>query len=83
VLLLLSLVILRYVDEASLSTRVKSLVRHSAPVSAILLPAAYFLSIASPTATEPNGLIRVAYAAAAILAIGLFTLGVGLLRRPR
>jgi hypothetical protein len=63
-------VVLRYVDEASLSVRVKSLVRHSAPLSAILQPAAYFLSIASPTATVPNGLIRLAYAGAAILAVG-------------
>ncbi len=81
ILLLLSLVVLRYVDEAALSDRVRGLVRHAAPVAAILLPVAFFLSIMDPEATEPNGLIYLAYAGA-VLAIGLFVLGLGLIRRP-
>ena len=82
VLLVLSLVVLRYVDEAVLPDSLKGFVRHSTPAAAILLPLAYFLSVLSPTATAPNALISLAYVGAAILAIGLLVLGVGLLRSP-
>jgi hypothetical protein len=83
VLLLLSLVMLRYVDDATLSPTAKSFVRHSAPAAAILLPVAYFLSIASSSSTQPNGLINLACVGAAISALGLLMLGVGLFRQPR
>jgi hypothetical protein len=63
VYLVLSLVMLRYVDEAVLSPMWKWLARTGAPIAAILIPAAFFLSVASPTATEPNGLIYLAYIA--------------------
>ncbi len=82
VLLILSLVVLRYVDEAVLPDWLKGAVRHTTPAAAILLPTAYFLSVLSPTATEPNGLIYLAFVGAAVLAVGLFALGVGLLRPP-
>ncbi len=80
VLLVLSLVTLRYVDEAALSERMRWLVRHSIPAAAILLPAAFFLSVLSPDATEPNALIYLAYLGALSLAVGLLVLGVGLIR---
>lgn len=80
VLLLLSLIVLRYVDEASLSARSRWLVRHSVPAAAILLPAAFFLSVLSPEAQQPNGLISLAYVGAVLLAAGVLTLGVGLVR---
>jgi hypothetical protein len=80
VLLLLSLVLLRYVDEASLSPLWKAIARHTTPVAAILLPVAYFLSVLSPSATEPNGLISLAFVGAGVLAFGFIVLGVGLLR---
>jgi hypothetical protein len=82
VLLILSLVVLRYVDQAVLPERLKALVRHAIPAAAVLLPAAFFLSVLSPTATEPNALISLAYIGAAVLAFGLVTLGIGLLRTP-
>jgi hypothetical protein len=72
---------LRYVDEAALSNRLKGVVRHAIPASAILLPAAFFLSVLSPEAAEPNGMIYLAYAGAVVLAVGLVILGVGLTRR--
>jgi hypothetical protein len=75
VLLVLSLIVLRYVDEATLSAASKGFVRHSAPTAAILLPLAYFLSVLSPTATEPNALIYLAFVGAVILAAGLIMLG--------
>jgi hypothetical protein len=82
VLLILSLVALRYVDQAVLPDRLKGFVRHAIPAAAILLPVAFFLSMLSPTAREPNALIYLALVGAVILAAGLVTLGIGLMRRP-
>ena len=81
VLLILSLVILRYVDEASLGGRAKRAVRISIPLAAILMPLAFFLSVLRPEATEPNGLIYLAYVGAALVIGGVLTLGIGLVRR--
>lgn len=83
VLLILSLVTLRYVDEANLSEGLKKVARHTIPASAVLLPAAFFLSVLSPDATEPNALINLAYLGAISLGVGLFILGVGLIRGNR
>jgi drug/metabolite transporter superfamily protein YnfA len=80
VYLVLSLVMLRYVDEAELSPFWKWLARTGAPIAAILIPAAFILSVASPTAKEPNGIMNLAYVGAAFLAAAVLTLGVGLLR---
>ena len=70
--LILALVALRYVDEANLSDLLKWVVRGSIPVAAILVPGAFFLSVLSPDATAPNGLINLAYIGAGLLAIGVF-----------
>jgi hypothetical protein len=83
VYLVLSLVMLRYVDEAALNPAWKWVARIGAPMAAILIPAAFFLSVASPAATEPSGLINLAYAGAATLASSVVTLGVGLVRASR
>jgi hypothetical protein len=83
VLLILSLVTLRYVDEANLSKGLKRVARHAIPASAILLPAAFFLSVLSSEATEPNALIYLAYLGAVSLAAGLLLLGIGLIRSGR
>ena len=83
VYLVLSLVILRYVDEAVLSPFWKWLARTGAPIAAILIPAAFFLSIASPTAKQPNGLMNLAYVGALFLAAAVLSLGVGLIRAAR
>jgi hypothetical protein len=80
VLLVLSLVALRYVDEAELSSRMKRFARLAIPSSAILLPAAFFLSVLRPDATEPNPLIGLAYVGAVLLAAGVLVLGIGLIR---
>jgi hypothetical protein len=82
VLLVLSLLALRYVDEANLSERWKWIVRSAIPSAALLLPVAYFLSVLSPDATEPNALINLAYLGAVVLTVGLLALGIGLLKRP-
>ena len=83
VYLVLSLIMLRYVDEAVLSPFWKWLARTGAPIAAILIPAAFFLSIASPTATQPHGLMNLAYVGAMFLASAVLSLGVGLIRAAR
>jgi hypothetical protein len=80
--LILALVALRYVDEANLSNFMKWIVRGSMPIAAILVPAAFFLSVLSPDARAPNGLIYLAYVGAVLLAVGVLALGIGLVRRP-
>lgn len=54
--------------------------RHAIPAAAILLPVAFFVSVLSPDATEPNALISLAYLGAVSLSVGVLTVGVGLLR---
>jgi hypothetical protein len=83
VYLVLSLVMLRYVDEALLSPFWKWIARTGAPIAAILIPAAFFLSVVSPTATQPNGLINLAYVGALFLAAAVLSLGTGLIRAAR
>jgi hypothetical protein len=53
--LILALVALRYVDEANLSNAIKWIVRGSIPIAAILVPAAFFLSVLSPDAKARTG----------------------------
>lgn len=83
VLLVPSLVTLRYVDEAALSGGMRRLVRHSIPASTALLPTAFFLYILSPDTTEPNALVYLAYAGAVSLAVGLLVLEASLIRDAR
>ena len=79
VLLLLTLVVLRYVDETGLSEGIRWYVRLAVPVAAVLLP------IASPVRALPgchptDPLVYLAYVGAALLVTGLLILGIGLLR---
>lgn len=64
---MLSLVLLRYVDEAGLSAVWKWVARLGAPIAPILIPAAFFLLV-SRTATEPSGILKLVYPGAATLA---------------
>jgi hypothetical protein len=80
--LILALVALRYVDEANLSNVMKWVVRGSIPIAAILVPAAFFLSVLLPDSRVPNRLVYLAYVGAVLLAVGVLALGVGLVRRP-
>jgi hypothetical protein len=83
VMLILSLIALRYVDEAELSHKLRWFVRSAIPSAAIFLPVAFFFSVMSPNATKPNGFIYLAFVGAMVLATGLITLGVGLLRKTK
>jgi hypothetical protein len=51
-------------------------------IAAILVSAAFFLSVLLPDATAPNALIYLAYVGAVVLAAGVLVLGIGLVRRP-
>ena len=80
VILILSLVALVLVDHADLSDAWKQVVRSTVPAAAILVPAAFFLSIVRPRAERPGRMILLAPVGAVSLSVGLLTLGVGLLR---
>jgi heme/copper-type cytochrome/quinol oxidase subunit 4 len=81
--LVLSLVALRYVDEATLSEGMKWVVRLAFPVAAVLMALAFFLSVPSAEDTEPNAMINLAFVAGLLLAVGLLVLGIGLIRGRR
>jgi len=81
--LVLSLVALRYVDEATLSERMRWVVRVAFPIAAVLMALGFFLSVLSPEATEPNAMIDLTFMAGVVLAVGLLVLGVGLIRGRR
>jgi hypothetical protein len=80
VLLLLSLVAIQLVDHAELDDGWKQVVLTAIPAAALLLPIAFFLSIARPGAERPTGLVNLAYLGAIVLTVGMLTLGIGLLR---
>jgi hypothetical protein len=61
----------------------KWIARSGAPIAAILIPAAFFLSVASPTAKQPNGLMNLAYVGALFLTAAVLSLGVGLIRAAK
>jgi hypothetical protein len=82
VIVLLSLICQVLADAASLPTPLLWVARIGVPLAAILMPLGFFLSMPSPMATEPNGLISLIYAGAAVLAVSVVILGIGLLRAP-
>jgi hypothetical protein len=80
VLVVLALVALLYLDEAALGDGYKTMVRVCVVAPPILMPAGFFLSVASPTSQRPNRLIWLVYVGAVALAAAAVTLGIGLLR---
>jgi len=83
VLLILSLVADLYVDNANLSRVWKRIVKAFIPSAAIFLPAAFFFSVLSADAKQPNAFINLAYVGVALLVAGLLTLGIGLIRKEK
>ena len=79
VYLVLGLVAQILVDATTLTGLAEWVARAFIPVAALLLPGGFFLSVARPGATEPNRLVALVPAGAVVLAIGLATLGIGLL----
>src|SRR5215470_6767527 len=76
VIVILSLVCQVLADSAVLPSPLVWFVRIGVPISAILIPVGFFLSILPPAATQPSGAVVWIYAGAVILAISVITLGV-------
>lgn len=79
VYLILGLVAQVLVDATTLSGLAEWVARAFIPVAALLLPGGFFLSVIKPGTTEPNRLVALVPAGGVVLAIGLATLGIGLL----
>ena len=78
--IVLALVGMLYVDQTPLSGGLKTLVRVTLLAAPILVSLGFFLSVVSPKAKRPNGLIGLIYFGGLSLAVGVVTLGVGLLQ---
>jgi hypothetical protein len=79
VLLVLSLTALLYADTADLSGVWNWIARTGVPIAAILMPAGFFFCSMGQGRTSPNRLVALIYAGATALALGLASLGIGLL----
>jgi hypothetical protein len=79
VLITLALVGLILVDAADVSGFQAVLARNGIWVAAVLMPAGFFLSSAGRGVERPNRLIALLYAGMAALALGVASLGIGLL----
>ena len=79
VLLLLALLCQPFVDATELTGGWEWLARTGVAVSALLMPGGFFFSSMGRGRTEPNRLVALVLAGAALLAVSLSTLGVGLL----
>jgi hypothetical protein len=82
VIVILSLVCQILADAAVLPTPMLWFVRIGVPLAAILISAGFFFSVLPPTATQASGAVSLIYTGAVILAVGVVTLGIGLLRTP-
>jgi hypothetical protein len=79
VLVILSLVAQIYADAAGAAGLLAQLGRSAIPLAAILMPAGFFFSAMGRDATKPNRFILLVYAGAVSLAVGVISLGIGLL----
>ena len=79
VLVTLALVCLVLADAADLDGALEFLARNGIWAAAVLMPAGFFLSSMGREVMQPNRLIALVYAGAASLALGVVSLGIGLL----
>jgi len=80
VFVILSLVCQILADSTNLPIPLRWVARLGIPAAAILLPFGFFLSMVSPTATAPNRFVSFIHVGAALMAISVLILGIGLLR---
>ena len=78
-LVTLALVGLMLADAAQLAGLQAVLARDGIWTAAILMPAGFFLSAAGRGVTQPNRFIVLLYVGMAALALGVISLGIGLL----
>jgi hypothetical protein len=76
VIVILSLVCQMLADAAVLPTPMLWFVRIGVPVSAILISAAFFLSVLPPNAIQASKSVSLIYAGALVLAVGVVMLGI-------
>jgi hypothetical protein len=79
VLLVLALVCQLFMDMTDLAGAREWLARSGVAASALLMPVGFFFSSMGRGRTEPDPLIVLVLAGAALLAVSLTTLGIGLL----
>jgi hypothetical protein len=79
VLLILALTGLLYADAVHLTGPWGWVSRVAVPVAALLMPAGFFFSSIGANRTTPNGFIALVYTGGTVLAVGLASLGIGLL----
>lgn len=79
VLLLLALIVQPYVDAAGQDGLLGWVSRSGVAVAALLMPGGFFFSSMGAGRTSPNRLIVLVFAGAALLAVSLAGLGIGLL----
>jgi hypothetical protein len=79
VLLLLALLCQVFADATSQTGVLDWLSRAGVAVAALLMPGGFFFSSMGAGRTQPNKLIWMVFAGAALLAVSLVSLGVGLL----
>jgi hypothetical protein len=79
VLVSLALVCQILADAADMDGVFEVFGRSFIPLAAILFPAGFFFSSMGAGRTQPNGLIALLYAGAVSLAVGVVSLGIGLL----
>jgi hypothetical protein len=80
VLVILSVAMQLLADGLGTPGTVNLIARLGAPCAAILMPLGFFLSVASPHAEKPNGLISLVYCGALLLAVSTVLMGILLLR---
>jgi hypothetical protein len=78
--IVLALVGMILVDQTALSGGLKTLVRVTLVAAPVLVSLGFFLSVVSPRAERPNRLIGLIYLGGLSLAVGVVTLGIGLLQ---
>ena len=79
VLVILSLVSLIFADATQMSSILAFFARNGIWAAAILMPAGFFLSATGKGVTTPNRFIVLLYVGIASLALGVVSLGIGLL----
>jgi hypothetical protein len=79
VLVILALVGQILADAAEMHGVPSTLARSGIPLAAILMPAGFFFSSAGRGVSRPNAFVALLYAGAVSLAVGVVSLGIGLL----
>src|SRR5260370_33548448 len=80
VIVSLSLICQILAGGGALATPLLWRVRIGVPLSAILISSGFFFSVLPPATARASGAVYLIYAGALVLAVGVITLGIGLLR---